>query len=224
MLGMATTLYELPHSPYCIPIARMLEAAGVPFERVAVSNADRRQIIELTEGRYYQVPVLVDNGHVVFELTPDSQEVPRYVDRTYCGGRLFPAKLDGLQQILFDYIENDVESATFRLADIHYVPGIEDRVERIMVTRHKERRYGAGCVDAWRRDADTFRAEAERHFTRFESMLSAQPFLLGEQPVYTDFLLYGILGNYTFQGWNTLPATLPNLLAWQQRMAVLTLT
>ena len=55
---MNLTVYQLEHSPYCIPITRALGALGVPFATRNVSNADRREVIELTRGGYYQVPVL----------------------------------------------------------------------------------------------------------------------------------------------------------------------
>jgi len=163
----------------------------------------------------------VHDGQVIFESGPDTQDVARYVDLAFCGGRLFPAEHEGLQQILISYLENEVEGVTFRLADIHYVPAIEDLVHRVMVIRHKERKFGRGCVDAWRRDAHKLQTEAVGHFDRFDQMLQNRPFLLGEEPVYTDFLFYGIIGNYTFQRWNALPASLAAVDEWRQRMAAL---
>ena len=47
---MKTRLHEMSHSPYCIPVARILEAYGVPFERVPVPPWDRRQVARLTDG------------------------------------------------------------------------------------------------------------------------------------------------------------------------------
>src|SRR5688572_15220081 len=104
---MSLTLYEMPHSPFCIPIVRMLDAVGMRFDRVNVPNWDRRAVIERTEGRYYQVPVLEHDGRVIFESGGDTQDVARYVDRTFCGSRLFPAEHEGLQQILIHHLEND---------------------------------------------------------------------------------------------------------------------
>jgi glutathione S-transferase len=216
---MALSLHEMPHSPFCIPISRMLDAAGVPFDRVNVPNWDRRAVLELTGGRYYQVPVLVHDGRVIFESAGDSQDVARYVDHTFCGGRLFPKEQEGLQQILISHLENDVEGVTFRLTDIHYIPTIASVCERGMVIRHKERKFGPGCVDAWRRDQESLRAQAEGLLARFDGMLGGQHFLLGERPLYTDFLLYGIVGNYTFNGWNELPERMPALIEWTERMS-----
>jgi glutathione S-transferase len=87
---MSLTLYDLPHSPYCLPIERILQALHQPFAIEDVPNWDRRKVIELTGGAYYQVPVLVHDGKVIFESSPESDDVARYVDTTPAGGRLPP--------------------------------------------------------------------------------------------------------------------------------------
>jgi glutathione S-transferase len=217
---MSVQIYQLAHSPYCLPITRALGALDVPFDVVNVSNADRSEIIRLTNGAYYQVPVLVHDGQIVFDGSagsPDGLEAPRYVDRTWAQGRLFPAALAGLQAILIPHIEGEVEGATFKLADIHYLPTLTDLVERTMVLRHKERRFGRGCVDQWRANYEPMFAHAKELLRPFDAMVAGQPFLLGPQPVYTDFALYGVLANLTFNGWNPFPP-LPQLADWFARM------
>jgi glutathione S-transferase len=209
-------IYQLPHSPYCLPLTRALAALGVAFDGVNVSNADRADLIRLTRGAYYQVPVLVHDGRVVFDGSEggaDGLDVPRYVDRVWAGGRLFPAAAEGLQALLVPHLENEVEGVTFRLADIHYVPAIPDLVERTMVLRHKERRYGRGCVDQWRQQRETLFAQAAALLRPYDQTLAHRPFLLGEAPVYADFALYGVLANLTYADWNPLPP-LPALRAW----------
>ena len=57
LLLLSLTIYEMPHSPYCIPIKRALDAFAIPHERVPVPNWDRGKIMALTDGAYYQVPV-----------------------------------------------------------------------------------------------------------------------------------------------------------------------
>lgn len=209
-------LLQIPHSPFCLAIARALEACGTEFERVDVSNGNRAAIIEVTGGGSYEVPVLVHGDRVVFESGPDSQDIARYVDRVFGGGRLFPDRQEGFQALLLPHLENDIEGVTFRLADIHYVPGIADPVERLMVVRHKERKFGRGCLEQWRTDRERLWAEATRRLGPYESLLKHTPFLTGDMPVYADFLLHGILSNLTFQDWNPLPP-LPYLQTWFAR-------
>lgn len=216
---MSLTLYDLSHSPFCLPIKRLLEALNQPYGVVDVPNWDRRAVIELTKGAYYQVPVLVHEDRVLFETGGDTQDIARYLDQTFAGGRLFPAAQEGLQSILLTYLENDVEGATFRAADALYVDSITDLVGRTMVLRHKERKFGRGCVAQWKANIAGLRAEAESHFRRFDQILQHQPFLLGDAPVYADFLLHGIIGNYTWKNWNELPEEMAALKDWQTRLS-----
>ena len=215
---MSVTLYELAHSPFCIPIAQALTACGVAFARREIPNWDRGELLRLTEGAYYSVPVLQHDERIVFESGADSQDVARYVDKTFARGTLFPPALDGLQAIVIDFLENEVESLTFKLADIHYVPGIPDVVARGMTVRHKERKFGRGCIEQWTRDASAIRADADKLLARFETTLLHSPFLFGDTPVYSDFLLLGIIGNFTYRGWNDLSPAQPALGKWVATM------
>jgi glutathione S-transferase len=215
---MPLIIYQLEHSPYCIPITRALGALGKPFATRNVSNADRREIIEITDGAYYQVPVVSHDGKVIFESSPTSIDVARYVDRSFASGRLFPAGSEGLQRIVIPYIEDNVESVTFKLVDPIYLREIEDPVERAMVRRHKERKFGPGCEERWERDRPGLQTEAERLLTPFELALAHRPFLFGDQPIFSDFALFGVLGNLTYRQYNSLPATLKNLARWFERM------
>lgn len=215
---MSLTLYDLPHSPYCLPIKRILQALHQPFGIEDVPNWDRRKVIELTGGAYYQVPVLVHDGKIMFESGAETNDVARYVDTTFAGGRLFPAQHNGLHDILVRHLDDEVEGATFRCCDAFYVDSITDPVARVMVLRHKERKFGRGCVAQWKANIEALRAGAAGHFARFDAMLQHKPFLLGDQPVYADFLLWGILTNYTWSGWNELPTGMTSLQEWFDRV------
>lgn len=215
---MPIQVYQLEHSPYCIPITRVLGALGLPFEVCNVSNGDRREIIELTNGAYYQVPLLVDNGNVVFESSSSSIDVARYLDRKFAAGRLFPAEWEGLQCIVIPYIEDNVESITFKLVDPFYLRDLADPIERAMVRRHKERKFGIGCEERWTEERPLLWTEAERLLSPFETNLSFRPFLFGLSPLFSDFALFGVLGNLTHRNYNKMPDSLPKLTDWFARM------
>lgn len=215
---MGLTLYDLSHSPYCLPIKRILQALGQPFDVEDVPNWDRRKVIELSSGSYYQVPALVHDGKAIYESSADSNDIARHLDAAFAGGRLFPNALEGLHDIVVRYLDDEVEGATFRCCDAFYVDSISDPIGRAMVLRHKERKFGRGCIAQWKADIENLRAGASSHFARFDAMLRHKPFLLGDQPVYADFLLYGILMNYTWHGWNELPAGMTSLAAWFERV------
>ena len=214
----ALTIYEMVHSPYCIPITQALTALGHTYERVSVPNWDRSEIIRLTDGAYYQFPLLKHGDRMIYERDDQSLDIAEYVDAEFGQGRLFPEETAGLQQVLVQHIENEIEGYTFKLCDIHYLPTIEDPIGRAMSVRHKERRFGRGCVDAWRESASVLRQELESLLARFDRTLQHRPFLMGNTPQYVDFALFGVIGNYTYRGYNTLPPELSALTGWHDRL------
>jgi glutathione S-transferase len=215
---MSLSVYQLAHSPYCLPITRALEALGVPHEVHNVSNADRAEVITLTNGAYYQVPVLVHDGKVIYESGPETIDVARYVDRQFAGGRLFPAEHEGFQRLIVGHLENDVEGITFRLVDPPYLAEIGDVVERTMIIRHKERKFGRGCVDDWAARRDELLRTTRALLEPYDLTLQHRPYLFGTAPIYADFALYGILGNLTYRGYNELPEGLSALAEWFARI------
>lgn len=215
---MSIVIHQLAHSPYCIPITRALEALGVPFETRETVNSDRSEIIRLTNGAYYQVPLLVHDGTPIYESAGDSLDIAHYVDRTWANGRLFPKSVEGLQRVIVPFIEGEIEGTTFRLVDPFYLKEIDDLVARTMTRRHKERKFGLGCVERWEAERPQLLAEAERLLTPFDLMLQERNYLLASEPVYADFALYGVLGNMTHHGYNSLPSALPTLASWYGRM------
>lgn len=216
---MSLTIYEMAHSPYCIPITAALRACGAKYATREIPNWDRSELLRLTGGAYYQVPVLEHDDRIVFETGADTLDVARYVDGHFAGGKLFPTRLEGLQAIVVGHIEDEIEGRTFKLVDIHYVPMIADVAQRGMVVRHKERRFGRGCLSQWAAHAAEIRAEADALLARFETTLRHSPFIFGDVPVYADFALFGILGNLTFRDWNQLNDQQTALAAWRERLA-----
>ena len=213
-------IYQFAHSPFCIAVTQAVRSAGIEPELVDVSNGDRSAIVRLTGGVYYQVPVLADGERLVYENGPDSQDIAAYLDENYLGGRLFPAHTRGWQMIVNRYLENEVENVTFKVCDAVLIPAIADVVERALIVRHKERKFGPGCIERWVQERGNLIAEATRLFCPFEQTLAhGGPFLFGTAPVYSDFLLFGILENFIFHDAAPFPADLPALRAWHERLA-----
>lgn len=212
-------LIQLPFSPFCISICRMLDWAGVTYQATDVTYSDRRAVVAATRGAYYQVPVLVDGSRTVWDKTDFGQEVARYVDRKF-GLGCFPSRLEGIQRLLAQHIENDVEGAAFRIGDTHLIPAMP-LYERTMAIRHKERKFGKGCLETWRSHRRSWQQQLHNALEPYDQMLNYERFLLGERPYFVDFNLYGVLGNYLFTGKTTLPADLRNLRRWHATMAEL---
>lgn len=211
LFAMKLQVHRLAHSPYCIAVELALDSLGTAFERREVSAADRRDVLRLTGGAYYEVPVLVHGDKVIFESGADTQDVARYIDGTFAAGRLFPERLKGVQDLVIRYLEHEVEGVTFRAYDPFHVDSIEDAAERGMVIRHKERKFGRGCVERWKEERESILRESAELLRPCEDMLSVNAYLLGDRPVFADFLLGGILGNFLFGGHNELPPDLARL-------------
>ncbi len=80
---MSLILYEMAHSPFCIPISQALTACGIAFERKEIPNWDRSELLRLTDGAYYSVPVLQHDERIIYESSGHSQDIARYVDTTF---------------------------------------------------------------------------------------------------------------------------------------------
>ena len=209
-------LIQFPWSPYCIVQRRILEYSGVPFKVVNVPNGDRSLVWKVTKQRYYQVPVLRRGTTVLFETGDNSQVIAKYLD-DLLHLDLFPERWAGVQDLIWPNIENEVEGIGFKLNDIHweeFVPASD----RLRFLRHKERRFGRGCIDLWRSQQKTLLADLAQRLLPYDQMLSTRPFLLDEQPRFVDFDLLGILDNFLYSGHYRLPASHRRLQKWHQRM------
>jgi glutathione S-transferase len=210
-------LIQFPWSPFCIVQRRILEFSGTRFKIVNIPNGDRSLVWRLTRERYYGVPIIRDGKSVVFEVNDDSQVISKYLDDKLKLG-LFPWEQEGVQSILWRYIENEIEGPCFRLNDIYWrelVPGSD----RLRFLRHKERKFGRGCIEQWKLQQRQWLATLAEKLVPFEEMLMFKPFLLDQQPRFVDFDLFGMLGNFLYSGHYRLPAKHTRLQQWHRRMS-----
>jgi glutathione S-transferase len=210
-------LIQFPWSPFCIVQRRILEFSGVKFKIRNIPNSERSLVWKLTKGRYYGVPIIRDGHTVVFEVDEESQVIAKYLDSELQLG-LFPWRLDGVQFILSRYIENEIEGPCFRLNDIHWREVVPQR-EQVAFLRHKERKFGRGCIDQWRAQSKDLLGQLEHRLVPFEEMLMYQPYLLDQRPRFVDFDLFGMLDNFLYSGHYRLPAKHNRLVDWYERMA-----
>ena len=177
---------------------------------------DRRPVIALTDGAYYSIPVLVDAERspavVVYEARDDGQDVARYVDQKYSLG-VFPAHLAGL---------HEPGAVRGGAGGGHRLPPQRRLLPAFAAGRggaHDVRPAQGAQVRAGVRAAvagagPQLRARLAELLAPLEEMLSRGPFLLGKQPVYADYALHGVLGNYTYSAQNRLPEGLTRLAQW----------
>jgi glutathione S-transferase len=210
-------LIQFPWSPFCIVQRRILEFSGVRFKIINIPNGDRSLVWRLTRERYYAVPIIRDGKSVIFETSEDSQVIAKYLDAKLELG-LFPWDQEGVQSILWRYIESEVEDVCFRLNDIYWRE-LVPRTDRLRFLRHKERKFGRGCLDQWKGQQKDLLATVAKKLIPFEEMLMFRPFLLDERPRFVDFNLFGMLGNFLYSGHHRLPAKHTRLKQWHRRMA-----
>jgi glutathione S-transferase len=193
-------LYRFRYSPYARKVQMLLELAGLPHEVVEVRYGEREELARLTGG-YIHVPVLVlEDGEVI---TESRRICERLIARPQAR-HLVPPSLRAGIWAFHDFIDGPVEDVMFRLASPAVRAKWTTAWERALYTMVKERKFGAGCVDAW----DAGRAELiERARTALEptrQTLTAQPFVFGDTPTLADVALYG--------QWAMLEAESPELL------------
>jgi glutathione S-transferase len=212
-------LIQFPWSPYCLVQRRILEFSGAPHKITNIPSTERSIVWKLTKERYYQVPILRDGRNIVFETDDNSQVLAKYLDNRLQLG-LFPHQWDGVQDILWRYIDNDVEGFTFKLNDAYFVEFVPQR-EQLAYRRHKERKFGRHCLEQWREQENSLRMGLAKHLVPFEQMLAQRDFLLDAQPRFVDFNLWGILANLKFSDHHDLPAAHSRLRQWYDRMSTI---
>jgi glutathione S-transferase len=182
-------LFRFHHSPFARKVQMVLELLGTPHEVVDVPYVDRAEMARLTGG-YIMVPVLVDDAGAV---TVDSRDICEKLWRGPGGARLAPPPLEGPIWAYADFIDGPVEDLLFRVTS----PFVRDQWktdwERGLYVFSKERKFGAGCIDAWQRDREALLARARRLLGPSLSTLGRQPFLFGASPTLADAALHGVL-------------------------------
>ncbi|MEK6632150.1 MAG: glutathione S-transferase N-terminal domain-containing protein [Nitrospirota bacterium] len=209
------TLIQFPWSPFAITVRHMLERNRIPFRVRNIPFHDRASIVTATKGDGHSVPCIVDGKRALCDTTDLGQEVARYVDRRFMLD-LFPKEFEGIQLILSRYIESELESVGFKVNDTYVIPK-RPLVERVMMIRHKERKFGRGCVEAWTSHREYLNNQFAELLQPIDDILASSPFLLADHPLFVDYNLYGVLENYLFNGKTKLPG-LKHLRRWHRTM------
>jgi len=181
-------LYQFYYSPFAAKVRKCLDLKGLACEMVEVPMLDRRALVAVTGGSII-VPVLEDGDQVI----NDSPRITAYLERYAPTLRPVPTAV-----IIESWSDNIVEEIAFRIA----APGIDERIAahnggradaRAMFRLIKERKYGVGCLEAWRDQRDESIARLKTLLAPVEEALRTNAFILGDSPTLADAAVYGQL-------------------------------
>jgi glutathione S-transferase len=204
-------LLQFSYSPFAAKVRFCLKAKQLACEVVEVPYTQRAELVKVSGG--VGVPVLVDGATVV----SDSPRITEYLE-TKGGPSL---RLHPLATVLEQWADNWLEETAFRLA----CPGLEDRMgadqgeeARLMFRLVKERRYGAGCISAWRADQARYAMDTKVMLAPIVEAVRASGFVLGREVSVADAAVAGqlFMVEVALPGWvkNELPA----LSEWFERV------
>jgi len=207
-------LYRFRYSPYARKVQILLDLLGAEYELVEQSYTDRRELAELTSG-YVQVPVLLaDDGRVIVE----SRAICQHLLSGPAGARLLPSPLEGPIWGYADFADGPLEDVLFRIASPDIRSAWPSAAERGLYTYVKERKFGAGCVDAWLRDRAQLVQLAQSLLAPTLKTLTQRPFLFGERPTLADAALYGSCAMLEEAGPQLLPQVGEALVSYSRRL------
>ncbi len=113
---------------------------------------------------------------MVFETDECSQVVAKYLS-TNLTWVCFRGALQGVDRIVWRCIEDEIEGYAFKLNDAHYRE-FAPKSDWLGFRRHKERKFGRGCLEAWLEQAPLLQEKLAQSLIPFELMLQERPFLL----------------------------------------------
>lgn len=208
-------LHQFSYSPFAAKVRKCLELKGLACELVEVPYLDRRALVALTGGTL-QIPVLED-GAVVLD---ESARITAYLDERYAPS----LREDPLAAVLEGWADQVLEDVAFRLA----APGLYDRFAELQGGRAdapaffrlvKERKFGAGCLDAWRAAGPALTARVQELLRPLERVLAGREHLLGARPSLADAAVFGQLAMLEVGCPGFVERHLPGTSAWYRRVA-----
>jgi glutathione S-transferase len=179
-------LYRFVHSPYARKVELLLDLLRRPYVAVDVPYSDRTELATLTGG-YIYVPVLADGAQVIF----DSRKICEHLLAGPGGAALVPSPWEGPLWAYADWCDSTLEDVMFRIASPRIRDHWKSPSDRALFVLIKERKFGAGCIDAWERDTEGLLTRAHALLAPTARTLAAQPFLFGSRITLADVALYG---------------------------------
>ncbi|MFN7127149.1 MAG: glutathione S-transferase family protein [Allorhizobium sp.] len=190
---MTITLYSLcgtdaarPFSPHCWKVVMALHHKGLVFEERPLAFT---AIPTVENGASKTVPVLRDGR----ELVSDSFRIAQYLEEAYPDA---PSLFGGpggeaAARLVEGYAQHVVHGAITRIAliDIH---DMLDPIDQAYFRKSREERLGKSLEEI-AAGRETAIAALPAALQPLRHMLSFQPFVGGEKPLFGDYILFGAL-------------------------------
>ena len=207
-------LYRLRYSPFARKVQMLLDLLPATYELIEVRYGQRQELATLTGG-YIYVPVLVDDEG---KVTVESRAICEQLLAGAAGAHLVPPPFEGPIWGYADFADGPLEDVTFRIASPAVRDSWKDPFERALYVLVKERKFGAGCVDAWQRDQPALIAKAQHLLQPTLATLARRPFLFGDAPTLADAALYGNCVMLEEADPELLPRVAHGLVAYARRL------
>jgi len=207
-------LFRLRYSPFARKVQMLLDLLGLDYELVEINYGERGELAQLTGGYIYVPVLLADDGSVVVESR-------RICERLLGGAsahELVPSPLEGPIWAYADFCDGPLEDVLFRIASPAVREAWPTPWERALYNLTKERKFGAGCVDAWLKDQPSLLERGRQLLAPTLSTLEQQSFLFGARPTLADAALYGNLAMLSEADPALLRSLSPGLSAYQARL------
>jgi glutathione S-transferase len=209
-------LHRFPDSPYVLKVQKVMDLLGCRYDTVDERYGHRGELARMTGG-YIHVPVLVDDdGTVVVE----SRRICEHLLARFPEGakKVVPPALTAAAWAFNDFCDGPLEDVLFRIASPSKRDALTDPWERALYTVMKERKFGAGCVDAWEEGRGELIARGRELLMPTARTLAAQPYVLGDTPTLADAALYGVVAMLAYHD-SALPGALgESIPAWYARL------
>jgi glutathione S-transferase len=207
-------LFQFATSPFCAKIRKILDFKGIEYELIDVDYVERKELV-MASGQMTVPALTLENGETLVE----SERIAMTLEEHYPEPTLFPPAWQGVHLALARYFDTELEAALFRAAVpyelAHYRRRGPDHEALWRLLR--ERKYGVGFVDQMLHEHSANLSRAHNLLAPLEASFGDRAFILGRIG-YADFALYGQLTYFAIGGPLTVPANLPHLRAFFQRM------
>jgi glutathione S-transferase len=219
-------LYDLNDSPFCLKARICLQLKGIPFRRVTLTLARRRELRRLSP--LGKVPVLIDGTDVI----ADSSRIIRYVERLHPEPRLIPTDPTARAYALL--IEEWADEALYFVVGAFKWLNPENRQTALantmselgggllrplvghLVARNIRRRYAAWGYTA--AALGEFEARMRDNLSHLATLLSGKRYLLGGAPTVADVAAFAQLVWMQRYAERRLLDDAPIVLRWLERL------